>query len=426
MKLNKNKSFWAAVIVLALESYDYVIFLFLARGAHWIFLGHELDPILFLLNVILGFTARPIGGLLFGVLADKWGRKPLLMSTTVLMGIFTLVIGLVPFSKGFIATNAAFILIVFKALQGAIFGSDFIITNTYLSEIASKGERGFYCSFSHVAQEIGTLLAIFVSLGFVLVPDSIFINEQGWRIPFISGSLSMFLGIHLRYGLLESPNYLLLKSKGIAHSNPLTNLFKKYRIQVLKMFLIIPVIGINFYFFRVYILNQANVLLNIKVELILILSSLACIANMFTAALGGYLSDLVGRKPILISGAMGILLFSWPTLVLVNHPGEVHMVFIRMLVGQLIMALFAGLYSGAISSYMAELFGTKVRNTGAALTYNLAISLISGVMPLLNLYLFQGRSMLNVAGAFLTFFALVALFTVGKAMDETYSKVLEP
>ena len=102
------------------------------------------------------------------------------------------------------------------------------------------------------------------------------------------------------------------------------------------------------------------------------------------------------------------------------------MVFIRMLVGQLIMALFAGLYSGAISSYMAELFGTKVRNTGAALTYNLAISLISGVMPLLNLYLFQGRSMLNVAGAFLTFFALVALFTVGKAMDETYSKVLEP
>ena len=72
------------------------------------------------------------------------------MSTTVLMGIFTLVIGLVPFSKGFIATNAAFILIVFKALQGAIFGSDFIITNTYLSEIASKGERGFYCSFSQI------------------------------------------------------------------------------------------------------------------------------------------------------------------------------------------------------------------------------------------------------------------------------------
>lgn len=419
MNKQKRKSFISAAVVMALESYDFTVFLLLIRGSHFVFSPAKYDGYLFIFDFLLGLLARPLGALALGRLSDKYGRKPLLILVTYLMASFTLFFSFLP-SKGPFVEYIPYFLVAFRALQGMIFGSSIVITNSYFAELAPTEKRGFYTSFVACCQEIGTLLAVIVSISFYAMPQSDYMIHTAWRIPFISGALSILIGLHLRYGMMESPCH----KPSYKNVEPLKILFKNYWSSIIKVFLIVPVFSICFYLFRVFILNQSEAVLSLSVTQIMIVSLTACLVSMFTSLLGGFLSDLVGRRPILIASSIAILLLSWPALTMIYHPGDSAMVFIRMLVAQIMIAIFAGLYAGALAPLTVELFPAKARATAVGLTYNLAISLIAGSSPLYGLYAFYGEKSTSVPAVYLTVWAAVAIFVIGFHLKESHKSKL--
>jgi MFS transporter, MHS family, proline/betaine transporter len=412
---NNVHPLWASTSVIALNAYDYTVFLFLAQGIQTRIAHQSASAWLFILDLIVGLIARPIGALLFGKIADTKGRRPMLLLFCLLMGLATVFYCFLPFESGSFFRFYGHLLILFRLMQGVIFGSDILIANTYLAEIAPVKQRGFYSSFSQVGQEIGTMLAIIVSVSFFNISNVDYADNWGWRIPFISGFLSMLIGTYLRWGLVESHRFLETKKT----KTPIFDLFKKYKIPMLKAFLIVPVVGISFYFFRVFILNQSQILKMLTLSEILILSLVSCFVSMCASSLGGFLSDLVGRRPILISSACLMLLSSWPIIVLVSHHGLSEMVFVRMLVGQIVMSIFSGLYSGALASQIAELFPTQVRATGTSFSYNLAINLGSGSLPVFNVYNIVAQKEITLPAIYLMIWALISIFVVSKTLKET-------
>jgi len=417
----KQKSLWSAAVVLALEAYDFVVFLFLARGANVIFSFKSENKLVLVTDVLLGVLARPLGGFFLGSLADRYGRKPLLIFTAFAMAISTFCFAVIPNSTHDLSSYAPIMLVVFKAIQGMIFGSDLIISKSYFAELAPKGKVGLYASLSPVCQEIGTILAVLVSFSVFVMPGNNLLYGYSWRIPFISGAFSMLIGFHLRMHLIESP--LFKKSRVLSH--PIKELFKHYKMRMLKSLCVIPVVGTSFYLFRVFILNQAEIIEYLSVSSIFILSVITGVVSTLTAPLGGYLSDLVGRKPIMISSVMAILLLSWPMLVLINHVGSAEMIFVRMLVGQVIISIFTGLYTGALSGFIVEMFPTHVRISGLAFTYNLTMGFIAGVSPLLNMLGTKNYQIVNIPGKFLTISALLALIVLCKFVKESHNMRLD-
>lgn len=424
MAITKKKSLFAAIGVLALESYDFIVFIFLARLVTSSFFQIKLSGYALILDIILALLARPLGGIAFGSFADKYGRKPLLVLTTFLMGVVTFLIAFVPLEQGHLSPALPYFFIVLRALQGMIFGADVLVTTVYLLEMAPKEKRGFYAAFSQIGQDIGVMLAILVSIGFFTLPSKEFMNQIGWRIAFISGSLSMLCGLHLRYYLHETIFFQSIKQSKKQYT-PLFELWKKHKLTLLQVFSIVPVLGVSFYLFRVYFLNQSQAAMQLDHVSLMLLSFLASAASILSTAAGGYLSDICGRKPILIAGAIGILLLSWPVMILMGHPGSNEMVFIRVLVGELIIALFIGLYGGALVSFISEGFATHLRCTALGYTYNTAMSLAAGTLPVLDIYLFINEKSVPMFGLYLGFWALISLFVISLQLPETYRKNLK-
>jgi MFS family permease len=419
MNQDKKSSFISAAIVMALESYDFTVFLLLVRGTHFLFTPTKLQGPLFVFDILIGLLARPLGGLILARLSDKYGRKPLLILVTYLMSSFTLFFAMIP-TSGNLMQFMPYFLVVFRALQGMVFGSSIVITNSYFAEVSPQSKRGFFTSFTAVCQEIGALVAILVSIGFYAMPSSDYMIKYGWRIPFISGALSILIGLHLRYGMMESPIY----KKSFAKLEPLKILFKGYLSHIVKLFLLVPIFSICFYLFRVFILNQSQNVQALSVSEILIVSLTACIVSMCTSLLGGYLSDLVGRKPVLIASSIGIFLLTWPLLTMINHEGTEAMVFARMLVAQIMIALFSGLYAGAFAPLVVELFPPEARATAVGLTYNLSVSLIAGGSPLSSLFAFYGDGTASLPAYYLTFWAIIAIVVVSFFVKETHKNKL--
>jgi MHS family citrate/tricarballylate:H+ symporter-like MFS transporter len=157
----------------------------------------------------------------------------------------------------------------------------------------------------------------------------------------------------------------------------------------------------------------------LSVTEILIVSLTACFVSMCSSLLGGYLSDVVGRKPVLVAAACGIFLLSWPALTMINHAGVESMVFVRMLIAQIMIAIFSGLYAGAFAPLAVELFPAKARVTAVSMTYNLCISLIAGGSPLSSLFAFFGNGTASLPAYYLTAWAMMAIFILSFLMQET-------
>lgn len=414
MSITHQKSIWASCLFLGLEAYDASVFLFLTQGVRSIFSTQGMSHGLFIVNIFLVIFARFFGGLYLGHLADKYGRKPLIVWCMILTSLFTFSFALIPLLKNYVPLYLILFIVCFRVLQGAIFGASVIVTTSYLFELAPKGRRGFFAAFAQGSQEIGIMLAAVVAFCFYSLPVKDWMSDSTWRLPFISGLLSVLCGLCLRAYLIESPHI---------HFKPLPALktvIKRFKTQIIKIFMIAPLEVVSFYLFRVYVFNQAYNYLHISIGSILFLSLLASLTTLVFIFIGSALSDLVGRKPVLISGAIGMLLLSWPTLVLINHPGETHMVFMRMFVGQLMIGLFIGLYRGAFAGLIAEMFPAKIRVTGCALSYNLGFSIMAGIFPLANFFPSVIHQSHSVIGGCLTISACVALIVIGLSIQETY------
>ncbi len=261
-----------------------------------------------------GFAVRPFGAVVFGRLGDLWGRKNTFLVTMLLMGLSTFVVGLLP-SYAAIGVAAPIILVVMRLVQGLALGGEYGGAATYVAEHAPPGKRGFYTSFIQITATAGLMLSLLVIVGVRSAIGETAFADWGWRIPFLVSILLLGVSLWIRLKLAESPAFARMKAEGKGSTTPLKDSFGKW--PNLKL-VIIALVGLTagqavvwytgqFYalFFLERVLKVDGALANILVAVALLL------ATPFFV-FWGWLSDKVGRKPIILAGCLIAALTYFP------------------------------------------------------------------------------------------------------------------
>lgn len=411
-RLPRRKLF-AASVGNALEWYDWTIF-----GLFSIYFAPQFYPpgndTLAMVNTFvayaLAFFFRPLGGLLLGRLADVKGRRLALLYTIVLMAGGSLVIGLLP-SFAQIGWFAPLLLIVARIAQGIAVGGEAANSNVYLAELAPPSHRGRYSSFFQISTAGAVLLASLTAFFLSRSLSTDAMESYGWRIPFIVGGLLGVLGIWLRRTLSETE--LFEKRKEVAQRvrRPLVTTLKRHPMSVLRVVGISALSTLCFYSFFAAMTPfavQGRGADPTDVFMVLSVSTAVFVALQYPAA---YLSDRIGRKPVLLFAAAAIAITIVPLSYLIGP--NVAGLFICFLVG----LGFYSMVTSILPAIMSELFPTELRALGIGAWYNVTVAAFGGTAPLI-------LTALNAAGQSTLFFwyvaaSGVAMFLIMLRLPET-------
>ena len=253
-----------------------------------------------------GFAVRPFGAIFFGRLGDLWGRKNTFLVTMLLMGLSTFVVGLLP-SYAAIGVAAPIILIAMRLLQGLALGGEYGGAATYVAEHAPPGKRGLYTSFIQITATAGLLLSLLVILGVRTVVGEEAFKDWGWRIPFLVSILLLGVSLWIRLRLAESPAFARMKAEGKGSKTPLKDSFGKWpNLKLVLLALIGLTAGqaVVWYTGQFYALFFLEKTLKVDGPLANILIAISLLLATPFFVFWGWLSDKVGRKPIILTGCL--------------------------------------------------------------------------------------------------------------------------
>jgi metabolite-proton symporter len=329
-----------------------------------------------------GFVARPLGGVIFGHLGDRIGRKSTLVATLLLMGVSTMGIGLLPTADR-VGVAAPFLLTLLRFLQGCGVGGEWGGAVLLALEYGHRGRRGFYASWP----QAGVPLGLLASAGVVTLFRSALSDEQflawGWRAPFLLSALLVVVGLLIRARILETPLFRHLQESRQVAEAPLTETLRHHWKEVLLAAGTRISENSCFYLFSTYVIAYGRDVLDLDSEHILYAVNIAAAAEFFTIPVWGMLSDYWSRKRVYLAGSVVLIGFAAPYYILLdqrNPTAVLAAVVISIAVGH------AMLYS-VQASLIPELFGTRVRYTGASLGYQLAAPIAGGTAPLIATWL---------------------------------------
>jgi MFS transporter, MHS family, proline/betaine transporter len=373
----------------ALEWFDFTVFgLFAGIIAKLFFPAENPSSSLLLTFATFGiaFAARPLGGLVFGLYADRHGRKKALVVMISLMALGTGLLGVLP-TFGAIGIAAPLLLLLARLIQGFSAGGEFGSASAMLIEFAPPGRRGLFGSFQMVSQSlafgIGAAMAIGLNLG--LSPDAF--ASWGWRVPFILGILIGPTGWYLRQRCDESPEFQAYLAEKAATAQPkrqttLGQLFSEHPRELIASFCLIAagtaINYINAIFLPTYAVAELKLpLLNAQMGLLIV-----SLANAVIAMAAGALSDRIGRRTVLVPALIIYSLLFYVLLQrLAAEPTTAKLWHLQ------IAAILLGVLAGPMPAFMTEIFPVGVRSTGASLMYNLAVMLFGGLAPFINTWL---------------------------------------
>ncbi len=331
----------------------------------------------------VGFLMRPVGGWLFGSMADKMGRKRAMTLSVLLMSFGSL---LIAFTPGYnrIGILAPVLLLIARLLQGLSVGGEYGTSATYLSEMATSGRRGFYSSFQYVTLIGGQLIALGVQLllqKLVLTPVQL--ASWGWRIPFVIGALLSVTAFYLRRSLHETADFSR-ETVQASRKGSVKELLKHPRA-------ILTVSGLTlggtlaFYTYTTYMQKFLVNTVHLSKDQSTLLTFLSLLIFALLQPAFGLLSDRVGRKPLLIGfGVLGTL-FTVPLLTALSHAGSEGEAFILLLLPLLIVSG----YTSINAVVKAELFPAEVRALGVGLPYALTVAIFGGTAEYIALWFKQ-------------------------------------
>ncbi|HET9739793.1 MAG TPA: MFS transporter [Solirubrobacteraceae bacterium] len=326
----------------------------------------------------VGFAARPIGGIVFGHFGDRIGRKSMLVLSLLIMGVATFLIGCLP-TFASIGVVAPILLVVLRFAQGIGVGGEWGGAVLMSVEHAPKGRRGFFGSWPQMGVPAGLLLSTSVfAIVQGLTSEAAFLS-WGWRIPFLASIVLVAVGLFIRLRLMESPAFQRVKDTKTEAPKPIVDVVRKYPREVLVAMGMRVAENGAFYILTVFVLAYGEDELGLSKNTMLTGVIIAAAIGLFTVPLFGALSDRVGRKPLYLAGALVTTLWAFPLFGLLNTESPI-LIWLAIVVG---VNLGHDLMYGPQAAYFAELFGTRVRYSGASLGYQLASVFAGGLAPLI-------------------------------------------
>lgn len=405
---------FAAVIGHALEWYDFFVFGSLSTILAAVFFPQEdrvVAVILTLAIFAVGFVARPLGGLVFGHIGDRHGRKRAFILSVLLMAIPALTVALLP-TYDQIGRLAPFILLVCRILQGFAGGGEMPVAVTYVTELATPKQRGYLGSLLMVAAIGGVLLATLVVTIVTHLLSETDMYAWGWRIPFALTVVSVGFGYYLRMKLLETGAFGDLKRRDKVHKHPVLQSLKTTKKPMLIIFMFGICAGAVFYSYNVFIMTYLKEIIKIGYEEALYVSIASSCFLMVFVALSGLLSDRLGRRKIMITGTLCFICFSYPLYTLYAGAS-----FVGIILVQAGFAAIASLILGPAFAFLTEQVEASVRCTSIALAYNLAFALFAGTAPMISVLLIQTFKTDIAPSFYLIFAAIVGTIAIFFAQD---------
>ncbi len=371
----------ASVIGTTVEWYDLFIF---ATASALVFnkvFFPSFDP---LTGTLLAFgtfasayLARMVGAALFGHFGDKVGRKSMLLVSLIMMGSATFAIGLLP-NYASIGIWAPILLLTLRVIQGLALGGEWGGAVLMAVEHAPANRRGLYGSWVQIGVPAGTLIA---NLAF-LFSNAVMSNEAllswGWRIPFLASVLLVGVGMYIRLNTSETPSFSKVKATAAQVKIPLAEVLTKSWKQVLLGGIATMSTGTAFNLIVAFGLTYGTQTLGFSRNQMLTIALISCALCIVLLPLFGLLSDKVGRKPVIVGGIIAEALLAFPLFWLL----DTRMFAFALLGYLLMMSAFAANY-GPIATFLAELFGTKVRYSGLSISYMLSGLLGSAATPII-------------------------------------------
>lgn len=324
----------------------------------------------------VGFFARPLGGIVFGHYGDKIGRKSMLVTTLMMMGIATILIGLLP-TYNQIGIWAPALLVLLRFVQGFGVGGEWGGAVLMAVEHSHAGRRGYHASWVQAGVPVGMLLANGVFMLVSRMEQTAFLS-WGWRVPFLLGVILLGVGMFIRLKIMESPVFTQAKAKDSGPKIPILTVLREHPRNVLLAMGARFAENAYFYIFTVLVLSYGSQQLGMGKAGLLNAVMLGSAVQLVAIPAFGALSDRWGRRPVYLGGAFFLLLFAFPFFWLVGtkEPAYVILAVVLGLIGH------SAMY-GPQAAFFSELFGTRVRYSGASLGYQLASPLAGGLAPLI-------------------------------------------
>ncbi|PTB22017.1 MFS transporter [Trinickia symbiotica] len=380
------------------------------------------DPTVGLLKTFavfaVAFAFRPLGGLFFGIVGDRIGRKRTLAFTILLMAGSTTLIGLVP-TYARIGYWAPLLLTIIRCVQGFSAGGEYAGACAYVMEHAPRRRRAFFGSFVPVSTFSSFASAAVVAYALESSLSSAAMVDWGWRVPFLIAAPVGLIGVYLRVSLHETPAFQALEgNKEVAHA-PLIETLHSQSWNILKLGAFISVTALSFYTFTTYFATYLQVAGHLSRGTSLLVTVLALCFAAASCPLAGLFSDVVGRRMTIASTCVFIIASVYPAFSLGGSGDLPH-----SLLGVTLLAIGAVLSGVVTAPLLSEVFATKTRYTASAITYNLAYTIFGGTAPLVATWLISVTGT-NLSPAY--YLIAVSIFAMigGLSLSETSRTALE-
>jgi MFS family permease len=331
-----------------------------------------------------GFLIRPLGAFVFGRVGDLVGRKYTFLITLSGMGLSTALIGLVP-SHAKIGVAAGILLLFLRLIQGLCLGGEYGGAITYVAEHAPDEKRGYYTGWLQTSPTLGIVLSLAVIIGTREILGAEAFNAWGWRIPFLLSLVMVAIAIYIRLQLQETPIFQAIKAKGQTATNPWREAFMGENLKYVAIASIVVIgEGVVWYsgqFWALYFLQQVQ-----KPDVLTpaMITGAALLIATPSLIFFGWLSDRIGRKPIILAGFFLAATTYYPLYtalgraanpVAINYPAAIAIV--------AIMVCYVGMVYGPIGAFLAEYFPARIRYTSVSVPYHIGNGWGGGLVPVI-------------------------------------------
>lgn len=321
-----------------------------------------------------GYVARPLGGVIFGHFGDKLGRKSMLVITMTTMGIASVLIGMLPTYQG-IGILAPILLIVLRVIQGIAVGGEWGGAALMVVEHSDADRRGRWAGIMQLGTPFGFLLSTAAIAAVTLLPESALLT-WGWRIPFLLSAILMVIGLYVRLHVVESPIFVEASAKRKDRRSPALEVLRRPKQLVLAVAAGLAPFALTS-LTSTHVVAYASGIGYAVSDVMGALLAVVAISIVFIP-LFSTLSDRLGRRRVMISGAIGTVLFAFPLYAMINTKSMLVMVGALMFAQLLQNAMYAPL-----TPLLSEMFATPVRYTGVSMAYQTAALLGAGFTPLI-------------------------------------------